>query len=190
MIFKRKNKWLLMIGLLLSCITIFNASAAGAGQPGSDADPLVTKSYVDQQIALLSSQIGSSGSSGTGTVNSETISQLQTDVGDLTKFVINSLQRIEALENQLKNSFISIEVKAGQKILLSEGSEALLRSGSATAIKGDYGVIVDVTTGKDLNHGDAVPLQHLLLSSRSDGRGLHIKTKGWIVIRGDYSIQQ
>ena len=62
MIFKRKSKIVLLACLVFSCIVLAVSSAAGAGQPGSDADPLVTKSYVDQKFAQLSAQIGSGGS--------------------------------------------------------------------------------------------------------------------------------
>ena len=98
MIFKRKSKIALVACTILSCIVLVVSSAAGAGQPGSDADPLVTKSYVDQKIAQLSAQIGSGSSTGSGTVNNATITQLQTDVGDLTKFIVDALTEIETLK--------------------------------------------------------------------------------------------
>ncbi|NLM74634.1 MAG: hypothetical protein GX187_00890, partial [Clostridiaceae bacterium] len=78
---KRKNKLVLLICIVtvLACVTLM--ASAGNGNPGSDSDPLVTKSYVDQQIALLSSQIGKSGGSSSGNVDTEVIEQLQTDIG-------------------------------------------------------------------------------------------------------------
>jgi len=165
------------------------SSAAGAGQPGSDSDPLVTKSYVDQKIAQLSSQIGS----GSGSANNATIAQLQTDVGDLTKFVIDALAEIESLKNRvagLENGFTVVEAKAGQKIILSGGSEAILRSGSAEAIVGTYGGLVDASVGGDIDkNGMKIPVQHLLISARSDGRGMLIKEKSYLLIRGSYTVK-
>lgn len=193
MIFKRKSKLMLMVCVIFSCILIIVSSAAGAGQPGSDADPLVTKSYVDQKIAQVSAQLGGSGSTGSGsTVDSGTIANLQTDVGDLTKFIIDALTEIETLKNKvtaLENGYTVVEAKAGQKVLLSSGSEALLRSGKAVAVKGINGVVVDASAGVDLNDGTNIPLQHLLISSRTDGRGLLIKSNAFLLIRGAYTIQ-
>lgn len=193
MIFKRKSKLALMVCIIFSCVVMIVSSAAGAGQPGSDADPLVTKSYVDQKIAQLNAQIGGSGSSGTGSsVDSGTIANLQTDVGDLTKFIIDALAEIDTLKNKvagLESGYTVVEVKAGQKLLLSGGSEALLRSGKAVAIKGENGVIVDASAGVDLNDGANVPVQHLLISSRTDGRGLLIKNNAFLLVRGAYTIQ-
>lgn len=171
-------------------------ASAGNGNPGSDSDPLVTKSYVDQQIALLSSQIGKSGGSSSGNVDTEVIEQLQTDIGDLTSFVIGALQEIETLKGQiaaLEGGFEVVRADAGQTILLAGGSEAILRSGSATSVGGTAGGLVDATAGKDLNQGDKVPVQHLLISSRSDGRGLKITSdvskEAYLLIRGAYEIK-
>ncbi len=194
MVFKRKSKIALIACVILSCVLLVVSSAAGAGQPGSDADPLVTKSYVDQKIAQLSAQIGTGTgtSTGTGTVDTGTVAQLQTDVGDLTKFVIDALTEIETLKGRiasLENGYTVVEAKAGQKIILSGGSEALLRSGTAVAIKGTNGVLVDASAGVDLNDGVNVPVQHLLISSRTDGRGLLIKSNSFLLIRGAYTIQ-
>ena len=48
--------------LLVLAVAIFStailAQAAKDAQPGSEFDPLVTKSYVDEQIQKLSSKIG------------------------------------------------------------------------------------------------------------------------------------
>lgn len=187
--FKRKGKLAVVFCVVLSCITLF---ASAAGEPGSDSDPLVTKSYVDQKISELSKQISGSGSSGSTSVNSKTIEQLQIDVGDLTAFVVSALQEINTLKNRvnaLESGYVVVEAKAGQTVVVAGGSEVLLRSGSATAIKGTYGVLADATAGKDLNDGDNIPLQHLLISSRSDGRGLRIKTNAFMLIRGAYTIK-
>lgn len=189
---KRKNKLVLLICIVtvLACVTLM--ASAGNGNPGSDSDPLVTKSYVDQQIALLSSQIGKSGGSSSGNVDTEVIEQLQTDIGDLTSFIIGALQEIETLKGRvaaLENGFVVVEAKAGQTILLSGGSEAILRSGTATSIEGAYGKLADVTAGDELKQGSNVPKQHLLISSRTDGRGLKITTNSFLLIKGAYQVK-
>jgi len=195
MIFKRKSKIALIACTILSCMLLVVSSASGAGQPGSDADPLVTKSYVDQKIAQLSAQIGTgSGSgSGSGTVNNSTVAQLQTDVGDLTKFIIDALTEIETLKARvasLESGYTVVEAKTGQKIILSGGSEAILRSGSAVAIVGTSGGLVDASIGGDIDkNGMKIPVQHLLISARTDGRGLSITSNSYLLIRGAYTIK-
>ena len=193
MIFKRKSKIALIACTILSCMLLVVSSASGAGQPGSDADPLVTKSYVDQKIAQLSAQIGTGSGSGSGTVNNSTVAQLQTDVGDLTKFIIDALTEIETLKARvasLESGYTVVEAKTGQKIILSGGSEAILRSGSAVAIVGTSGGLVDASIGGDIDkNGMKIPVQHLLISARTDGRGLSITSNSYLLIRGAYTIK-
>ena len=188
----RENKRILvLISILLICGAVVAASAAAVGQPVSDTDPLVTKSYVDQQIAKILAQGGTSGGTG-ATVDSAAVEQLRTDVGELTKFIIDSLTQIEALKNRvaaLEAGFTVVQVKKNQTLLLAGGSEALIRSGKATALKGQNGVLVDVSAGIDLNHGVNVPVQHLLISASADGRGLLVTGDAYILVRGGYTIK-
>ncbi len=181
---------------------ILLASASGA-QPGSEMDPLVTKSYVDQQIAALQAGMAAGGGTGTtgGTtpstgatpMDSEEVAQLKTDVGELTHFIIDALTGVDSLKarmNSLESGFVVVEVPAGKTILLNGGSEAIVRSGSATAVGGTYGGLADVTSGADLKTGAAITNQHLLISSRSDGRGLKIGPNTvFLLVRGGYSLK-
>lgn len=186
----KKSFFFVLAGIVFLLVAVIMASAAG--QPGSDSDPLVTKSYVDQQIAQLNARIGSSGGTG-GTGDSQAVDQLRTDVGDLTKFIIDALTNVESLKNRittLEGGFAVLELKKGQKLLLSGGSEAIMRSGEASAIKGTDGTMIDISSGADLADGAKVVLQHLLISSRNDGRGLVIKsTNAFLLVRGAYSVK-
>ena len=192
MIFKRKSRLVTLVCLTFVCTTLIMSSAVSSGEPGSSSDPLVSKSYVDEQISKLASRI-SSGSSGSGAADSEAVAQLQTDIGDLTKFIIDALEENKALKARvagLESGFAVVEAKAGQKIILSAGSEAILRSGSATAVKGSNGdLLIDVSAGVDLKGGANIPLQHILISSRADGRGLAVKSNSYLLIRGGYTVQ-
>jgi len=59
----------------------------------------------------------------------------------------------------LENGFIVVEATAGQKIILAGGSEAILRSGSAEAIVGTNGGLVDASVGGDINkNGMKIPV--------------------------------
>ena len=183
---------------MLAGMGVLLASASGA-QPGSELDPLVTKSYVDQKIAALQSSmpVGTGtppgGTPATGTVNSAEVVQLQTDVGELTHFIIDALTGVETLKarmNSLESGFVVVEVPSGKTLLLGGGSEAIVRSGSATAIGGTYGGLANVTSGTDLKNGAVVPNQHLLISSRSDGRGLKMGANTvFLLIRGGYTLK-
>lgn len=182
-----------VLGFTMAATAIFGSAANS--QPGSDADPLVSKSYVDQKIAELSASLGTGGTGvpGTGTTDTAAINQLKTDVGDLTHFIIDALTELESHKSRLtslESGFVVVEVDAGKTVLLSGGAELVLRSGTATAINGTNGGLANVTTGIDIKNGAAVPAQHMILSSRSDGRGIKIGTqKAFLLVRGGYTVK-
>lgn len=133
--------------IIFSVFAVTIAAAAAADTPGSEGDPVVTKSYVDSQIAQLKSS---------GTVS---------------------------------DTYIVIEVKAGQKVFGKSGTEIILRSGEATAIDNGANGISDITAGKDLMTGQIVGQNHLLLVPKDDGRGIQAITDLFVMVRGPYSIQ-
>jgi len=182
--------YLLFAVLFLLVAVIFSQAA---GEPGSSSDPLVTKSYVDQQIAQLAAKINSSsGGSSSGNVNNATVEQLKADVGDLTRFVVDALSGLQELKDRvavIENGFTVISMKKGQTLVLGGGSEVILRSGQATAISGESGTLVDVSAGKDLNNGVSVPVQHLIIAPKGDGRGLKITADAYLIVRGGYTIK-
>ncbi|HOK43645.1 MAG TPA: hypothetical protein PLD49_08270 [Thermoclostridium caenicola] len=182
--------YLLFAVLFLLVAVIFSQAA---GEPGSSSDPLVTKSYVDQQIAQLAAKINSSsGGSSSGNVNNATVEQLKADVGDLTRFVVDALSGLQELKDRvavIENGFTVISLKKGQTLVLGGGSEVILRSGQATAISGESGTLVDVSAGKDLNNGVSVPVQHLIIAPKGDGRGLKITADAYLIVRGGYTIK-
>ena len=206
-----KNKRVLFIVIAFICVTAaFTAAhaAATSAQPGSEFDPLVTKSYVDEQIQKLSQKIGSGSSgsarpstgTGSGSVDEQVINNLRTDVSDLTSLIIEAYMRIQSLEKQnmelirkveeLEQGFTVVEAAKGQRILLGAGAEVIVRSGEALAVQGELGGLADVTTAKDLTGGMQITNQHLLISSRKDGRGLQVVSDVvFLLIRGGYTIE-
>ncbi len=88
--------------------------------------------------------------------------------------------------------YVAIEAKKGQKVVLGSGAEIILRAGKAIVVAGVNGDgLADITVGHDLRQGDEAPAQHLLLSSRNDGRALKITSEGtaYLLVKGDYKIE-
>ena len=160
---------------------------------------------MDEQIQKLAEKIGSGKSTGgsstkTGSVDEQVIDNLRTDVRDLTNLIIDAYIKIQSLEKQnleliqklqaLEGGFVVVEASKGQIIVLGAGSEAIVRSGETTAISGMYGGLADVTSARDINTGETIPNQHLLISARDDGRGIKVVSDiSFMLIRGSYTIQ-
>ena len=205
---KKTGRVLYGVVLLIAIVSAYTAAqAATSAQPGSEFDPLVTKSYVDEQIKLLTQKIGtgtpsggSSGGASSGTVDQQVLDNIRTDVRDLINITIDAFTRIDSLERQnlelirrieeLEKGFVVVELSKGKKVLLGAGSEVLVRSGETTAVSGEMGCLADATDAKDLNDGAKIPNQHLLISSREDGIGIYITSdKAFMLIRGKYTVE-
>lgn len=133
---------------IISVFALTVAATAAADTPGSESDPVVTKSYVDSQIE----QLKNNGVSSSGT-------------------------------------YKPVQLTAGQRMIGSEGTEIILRSGEATAIDNGANGVSDITGAADLMTGQKVTLNHLLLIPRSDGRGILVSTEAYVMVRGSYTIQ-
>ncbi len=82
------------------------------------------------------------------------------------------------------------ELKVGQILVAGPGTEFILRGGKATAYGDPKNGIPDLTGGIDIPIGKPIPLNHLLLFPRDDGRGIKITAgPAFVMIRGPYSIK-
>ncbi|MBR3933386.1 MAG: hypothetical protein IKJ68_05720 [Clostridia bacterium] len=136
---------------VLFALLCFSGSAAN---PGTEEDPLVSLSYVNE---VLMPQIKS--------------------------YVDSQMQ-----QEPSGNTFQIVNVKKGQTIIGFQGTEMILRMGSAKVVATQKGGIADVTTGTDLQMGAAMPANHLLIVPYTDWRGVTMQTDGIVLVKGMYSI--
>ncbi|WHX48746.1 hypothetical protein QNH46_22265 [Paenibacillus woosongensis] len=155
--------------------SLLNEKVEGAGvtnQPGTADDPVVTKSYVDQQIQqALKGASSNSSSQSTDSSSSAQAGNTAASSSDEVKIV---------------------EVKPGQKLIAAAGAEFVVRAGKAVIYSEDQNGVADLTDGKDITNGGIVTNNHLLSFPRA-GRGIqhqegqtHPLT---VMVRGGYSIQ-
>ena len=131
-----KKRIFMVVGALLVLFVL----GAYAAEPGTEADPLITRSYVESVIYPT------------------------------TRFKVVSVQQ-------------------GQSVILGEGSEAILRMGTATVIGTQKGGLSDVTMGYDLADGTGIQGNHLLIAPLNDGRGIKAHAYCLIMIKGNYTIK-
>lgn len=110
-------------------------------------------------------------------------------------------QRLEAIEKKLSQSptpgaaqasatLEVVNLKAGDRLIVAQGTEMIPRSGRLDTIAQDLGGLSDVTGGSDLKQGQRAPMNHLLIAPRSDGRGLLAATNAIVLVRGSYHVVQ
>lgn len=132
---------------------------------GTVNDPLITKSYLDQQLAVL----------------------VATELGKQSQNSTKPSQE-SASGAELK----VVQLQSGQTLFAKAGAEVIVRTGKTVAVSTDGDGIPDVTSGNDLAAGTGIELNHLLIFPR-DGRGVKPAPKNegqiFVMVRGGYTIQ-
>lgn len=188
-----KKKFLPVIVCLTILITlalIYDQTRAAGSDPGSIADPLVTKSYVDEANAKLLTQFEQILSSGGGVVENGTGTVSPNNMTDIYKYIDDKFAIIAQGGVSVSTGFVVVEVEAGQKLICEGSTELILRSGDATAIANTAGDgLTDTTAGKDIKGGEMIASNHLFIVPRTDGRGFSVNKKSYVMVKGNYAIQ-
>ncbi|ETT67842.1 hypothetical protein MHI43_29850 [Paenibacillus sp. FSL H8-0457] len=155
----------LIVGSSIFVGSFLNFQVTGASTtPGTTDDPVVTKSYVDQQIQQALN--------GGGGGNTNPTNPTQPSQG----------------ADEVKN----VALKPGKILIADAGTEFIVRSGNAVIYTEVASGVADLTDGKDLLNGETAPKNHLLSFPR-EGRGIQVKegqTSNLIVmVRGGYTIK-
>ena len=159
---KKKNLIILLAAGLVLAMAIISIGYGEDFEPGSIGDPLITKSYIDNIVSGLKDRITaleSRSESGTGSVPAAA------------------------------STWDVIQVGAGKSLLGGEGTEIVLRSGTASALDNGKDGVSDLTGGADLKGGTSIEKNHLLLVPRQDGRGIFCVSSCWVMVLGDYEIK-
>ncbi|GIO33196.1 MULTISPECIES: hypothetical protein [Paenibacillus] len=171
--------------------SIFNITAQGAssvGQPGTADDPVVTKSYVDQQIQKA---LGGGGNT-TTTPPTNPTTPTTPPTNPTTPPATDKPSGGKDETTIVENTVSVVTLKPGEKLIAKAGTEFIIRSGKGVVYSEDANGVADLTDGKDIANGQAVGNNHLLSFPRN-GRGIMVqdgnKYNLIVMVRGGYSIQ-
>lgn len=180
----------LAIGVGVWVGSVYSNTATGAGtiQPGTADDPVVTKSYVDQQIQKA---LGGGISSGTGNAGNEA-STGNNPSSSANAGSAGSPTELPPLASGASEALEIVIVKPGQQLIGSTGTEFVVRSGKAVIISEGTNGVADLTDGVDLINGQAAPTNHLLTIPK-EGRGIQVvegnKYSLTVMVRGGYTLK-
>ncbi|MDY3985427.1 hypothetical protein [Dysosmobacter sp.] len=167
----KKNRWLLRAVVLLALSGILSTTVSLAAEAGSEGDPLVTLSYlndtfldtilakVDQKIAARNSQIAQQLGGQTASGTSGTVA-----------------------------AFTVVTLSKGQVLTGDIGCEVMLRVGTAACVSPSSPGLIDESAAVTLNNGGALIQNHLYMMT-IEGRGVKATaatTK--LLVRGTYTI--
>lgn len=183
---KSKITLVTVILILLFTTIVYADSNNTSTQPGSVDDPIITKSYFEQNIVKLVADEFAKQS-----VNEEKIKQLI--AAELAKQGGGSgtSPSTGTGNNAVPSSGLTVvKLQQGQTLYGGAGTEFIVRTGKVVAVSSDDG-IPDVTSGKDIAAGATVELNHLLIVPR-EGRGVKPDAKNkqeiYVMVRGSYLI--
>lgn len=159
-----------------------NAAASG-NKPGSAADPLVSRSYVEELIEDLKngwqSQVA-------GLAEKTYVDQKIAAVAQNTGANVANKEYVDQQIDK-RMAFEVVDLPAGHRIIGSAGTEIVLRGGKAIAITSPQGGLLDATAGTDIPQGANIPPNHLLVIPRSDGRGLLATADAILMVKGSFT---
>lgn len=109
----------------------------------------------------------------------------------ITQYIDDAIKNIKPSGDTANtlNTFKVVSVKKGQTVTCGEGTELILRMGTASIIASQKGGISDVTGAIDLKDKTQMPSNHLLIVPISDGRGFVAGTDALVMIKGSYVIK-
>ncbi len=171
-----------LYGIVLVLVVLLAGQIVRAGDfaPGSQQDPLVTQSYVEQRSEQLKFYF-------------------EQKYDEFNSLIQQANDRITAMENgggtqpgspaATAAVFQVVNVPSGKSLIGHAGTELVLRGGRATAIQSELGGLADLTGARDIGQGQIIPDNHLLLIPRTDGRGVKAETDCIFLVKGRYDIQ-
>ncbi|WP_458121107.1 hypothetical protein [Paenibacillus sp. Z6-24] len=209
---KKHSTWLLAAGTIMvgiwagsSFTTVSNASS----QLGSADDPVVTKSYVDQQIqkalgGTISSTDSKTNSSSknaispnsTSTNTSSSASSKNNSAGSTTTTPpVSGSTSTPASQtgssSSASNGVSIVELRPGKKLIAEPGTQLIVRTGKAKVYSEGTNGIIDITVGNEIGSAQAAPNNHLLLFPR-EGRGVEVDSRlrynATIMVIGNYKV--
>lgn len=177
----KQQKWVprLLAGGL---VTLSLMGVALAANQGSQSDPLVSLSYLnDKATPAILTQVDTKVSQREASLKS----QLDQVVAGYVKEVESKISG--GGSGGSSSSYQVVSLSQGQKLVTGSTCEILLRSGSATCVSESSPGLVDMTGGGTLAPGGSLVANHLYLAT-IEGRGVKATSAVTLMVRGSYSI--
>lgn len=187
---KQKNHWALRLVALLTvsyALLIVTASATGGGA-GSETDPLVTLSYLNETfLPQLLGRVDERLAARDGELTAKLDEQVRQDTQLLADRYGISTEPNNAADNQI--TFTVITLSNGQTLYGEIGCEAMLRVGTAECVSPSNPGLIDETDGSTLGNGGALVKNHLYMMT-IDERGVKATADTVkLLVRGGYTVR-
>ena len=179
---KHSFKKVLIGGVLAGALALSVAAAQG-----SEGDPLVTLGYLtDRFLPQVLGEVEVKMAERDKDLEDKIQAMVDTYSEDMEK----KFQKLATDSDSVSLSpgFVTVTLDAGQKLILSTGSELLFRGGTALCTAPSSPGLVDMTTGGNLSDRAAPEVNHLYLATDVN-RGLIASDAVTVLVRGEYTVE-
>lgn len=200
------KKWSIWVTCMLVAVLMIAGLGAIAAEYGSQSDPLVTLSYieqvllpksqkeVDETVSKAMEDFEDTISAGNKSIQSYIDKKLRSFAsGDVDDELIDAIAAavLEQSGDSItagEASWAVVQVPAGSTVVCEVGVQAILRVGQATCVAAGSPGLIDLSNGEVLANGGALAANHLYAVS-VQGRGIYTAQGCTLLIAGSYTIQ-
>lgn len=195
------KKWTIWLTCALVAVLMVAGLGVIAAEYGSQSDPLVTLSYIEQVLLPqaqkdVDQQVEDSMEDFEDLLNAKN-KDIQKYIdkklrsfasGDVDEALVEEIAALileEGEPSSVSNApWAVITVPAGATVVCEPGVQVVLRSGQASSTA----VLVDLSNGEDLTAGKALALNHMYVTDAS-GEGFFTAQGCTVLISGGYTVQ-
>lgn len=186
---KKNHCFARLAALVLASCTLLLVTVAAAGAAGSESDPLVTLSYLNETfLAQVLGKVDEQLEQRDKELSSKLDEQVKQDAAALAEQYGASLP---ATGNSGKSDTFTVVTLSNGEVLRGEiGCEVMLRVGTANCVSPSSPGLIDETDASILESGKALVKNHLYMMT-IDERGVKATaatTK--LLVRGGYTVSQ
>ena len=206
-----QKKWMLSLGIFIVLALLFAGVLAIAADIGTKDDPLITESYITQELLpgmnkRIDEAIGAKIKDFENNLTTKydvLAKELDSKAADLMKNFSGNTQD-EAFINAVAQSVIDktgntgsdtpgdtmkkVIISAGKTLKLNLGSEIMIRLGSAVCVSSGTPGLIDLSSAGELANGAALEKNHLYMAT-VDGRGVKASAEATVFVRGTYTLE-
>ena len=200
------KKWSIWLTCGLVAVMMMAGLGAIAAEYGSQSDPLVTLSYieqvllpnaqkdVDKSVSSAMDDFEDALSDSDKTIRSYIDKKLRSFAsGDVDEELVDAIAAsvLEHSGGSITAGEVSwsvIQVPAGSTVVCEVGVQAILRVGQASCVSAGTPGLIDLSNGETLENGGSLASNHLYTAS-IQGRGIYTAQGCTLLIAGSYTIQ-
>ena len=177
----KKRKLVIAVGVLLAVALVAGLTGLATGVYGSQSDPLVTLSYLNQSVMPA--------------VMTELDTMIDQKASEMTADFDAKLDAFKAQvslpapgTDDDSQSFSVVSLTNGQTLVCSVGTEIMLRIGTAVSAGPDVPRLIDETTGSSVNSAGTALVKNHMYMVTINGNGIKATSNVKVLIRGSYTI--